>query len=223
MRIYLIRHGRQSSPLLNANVGLSKEGKEQAQLLGERLKKNYAIDVLYSSDYVRAVETASIVNSYLNVKHKLDKRFREVNLGGFTGLTNNQAKEKYKDFLIERAKMTSDNPYPNGGENCEMVFNRAFAGIKDILKTDYENVCVVMHGAVLRALLTGIIGADYAKWLVLGRQIENCSITELFYDKAMDSLHIERFNDYAHLEGKPYLLRGNYSQGFFNVGTREKN
>ena len=84
MRIYLIRHGRQSSPLLNANVGLSKEGKEQAQLLGERLKKNYAIDVLYSSDYVRAVETATIVNSYLNVEHKIDKRFREVNLGGFT-------------------------------------------------------------------------------------------------------------------------------------------
>lgn len=54
MKIYLIRHGRQSSPLLNANVGLSKEGKEQAQLLGERLKKNYAIDILYSSDYVRA-------------------------------------------------------------------------------------------------------------------------------------------------------------------------
>ena len=40
MRIYLIRHGRQNSPLCNVNVPLSDAGKRQAELLGERLKKN---------------------------------------------------------------------------------------------------------------------------------------------------------------------------------------
>ena len=39
MRIYLIRHGRQNSPLCNVNVPLSDAGKRQAELLGERLKK----------------------------------------------------------------------------------------------------------------------------------------------------------------------------------------
>ena len=35
MRIYLIRHGRQNSPLCNVNVPLSDAGKRQAELLGE--------------------------------------------------------------------------------------------------------------------------------------------------------------------------------------------
>ena len=39
MRIYLIRHGRQNSPLCNVNVPLSDAGRRQAELLGERLKK----------------------------------------------------------------------------------------------------------------------------------------------------------------------------------------
>ena len=38
MRILLIRHGRQNSPLCNVDVPLSEEGRAQADLLGERLK-----------------------------------------------------------------------------------------------------------------------------------------------------------------------------------------
>ena len=39
MNIYLIRHGRQNSRLCNVDVELSKEGREQADLLGKRLEK----------------------------------------------------------------------------------------------------------------------------------------------------------------------------------------
>ena len=52
MRIYLIRHGRQNSPLCNVNVPLSDAGRRQAELLGERLKKE-SIDVVWSSDLLR--------------------------------------------------------------------------------------------------------------------------------------------------------------------------
>ena len=57
MKLYLIRHGRQNSRLCNVNVDLCEEGYRQAALLGERLfpKK---IQAVYSSDLLRAVETA---------------------------------------------------------------------------------------------------------------------------------------------------------------------
>lgn len=48
MNIYLIRHGRQNSRLCNVDVELSKEGREQADLLGKRLEK-YDIEAVYSS------------------------------------------------------------------------------------------------------------------------------------------------------------------------------
>lgn len=54
MRILLIRHGRQNSPLCNVDVPLSEAGRAQAALLGERLKHE-GIDAVWSSGLCRAV------------------------------------------------------------------------------------------------------------------------------------------------------------------------
>ena len=216
MNIFLIRHGRQNSRLCNVDVELSKEGREQAELAGERLR-NYEIEVVYSSQLLRAKETADIINQYLDKPRVIDERWQEADFGGMTGLSDEEMKQKYGDFLAKRATMTEDVPYPDGGENCQMVFHRAFTALKDLTKQPYENVCVVTHGGVLRALLTGIVGADYAKWLTFGRQIENCSITHIMYDEKMETFHIERLNDFAHFEGKDYLMRNHVGKGFFQV------
>lgn len=216
MNIYLIRHGRQNSTLCNVDVELSKEGREQAELVGKRLT-TYGIEAVYSSQLIRARETADIINKYLDKPRFIDERWQEANFGGLTGLTNEALQQKYGAFLEKRATMTEDIPYPDGGENCQMVFERSFAALKDLIKEPYENVCVVTHGGVLRALLTGIVGADYAKWLTYGRQIENCSITHIMYDEKMGTFHIERLNDFAHFEGKDYLMRKHFGSGFFQM------
>lgn len=216
MNIYLIRHGRQNSALCNVDVELSKEGREQADLTGKRLEK-YEIEAVYSSQLIRAKETADIINNHLNKPRYIDDRWQEADFGGLTGLTNEELKEKYGEFLAKRAEMTEDLRYPDGGENCEMIFKRAVEALKDLTKEPYNNVCVVTHGGVLRALLTGIMGADYAKWLTVGRQIENCSITHIFFDEKMGTFHIERLNDFAHFEDKDYLLRKHFGSGFFNI------
>lgn len=216
MNIYLIRHGRQCSKLCNVDVELAPEGREQADLLGQRLK-NYDIEAVYSSDLIRARETADIINKHLNKPRVIDERWQEANFGGMTGLTNEEMREKYGNFLEKRATMTEDIPYPDGGENCRMVFERSFEALKDLTKENYENVCVVTHGGVIRALLTGIVGADYAKWLTYGRQLENCSISHILYDEKMKTFHIERLNDFAHFEGKDYLMRKHFGTGFFRM------
>ena len=216
MNIYLIRHGRQCSKLCNVDVELAPEGREQADLLGQRLK-TYDIEAVYSSDLIRARETADIINKHLNKPRVIDERWQEANFGGMTGLTNDEMREKYGDFLEKRATMTEDIPYPDGGENCRMVFERSFEALKDLTKEHYENVCVVTHGGVIRALLTGIVGADYAKWLTYGRQLENCSISHILYDEKMKTFHIERLNDFAHFEGKDYLMRKHFGTGFFRM------
>lgn len=216
MNIYLIRHGRQCSKLCNVDVELAPEGREQADLLGQRLK-TYDIEAVYSSDLIRARETADIINKHLNKPRVIDERWQEANFGGMTGLTNDEMREKYGNFLEKRATMTEDIPYPDGGENCRMVFERSFEALKDLTKENYENVCVVTHGGVIRALLTGIVGADYAKWLTYGRQLENCSISHILYDEKMKTFHIERLNDFAHFEGKDYLMRKHFGTGFFRM------
>ena len=94
--------------------------------------------------------------------------------------------------------------------------SRVFEAIDEIAHKDYENVVVVTHGGAIRALLTGIVKADYAKWLTFGRQLENCSISEIMYDKDLGTYHIERLNDYAHFEDEDRLLRKHFGNGFLN-------
>ncbi len=215
MRIYLVRHGRQNSKLCNVDVELAKEGREQAKLVGERLK-SYNIEAVYSSDLLRAVETADIINESLQKERIIDERFREANFGALTGLTNQQIQQQYPDFGTERTKMIEDLPYPGGGENCQMVWERVFPAIEEIANGQYKNVCVVTHGGAIRALLTGIVNAPYAHWLSFGRQLENCSITDIMYDKAQGTYHIERINDYAHIEKEDRLLRKHFGNGIYS-------
>ncbi len=221
MNIYLIRHGRQNSKLCNVDVPLAEEGKRQADLVGKRLEK-YNIDAVYSSQLIRAVETADIINEHLNKPRVIDERFMEADFGDMTGLSNEVLKEKYGEFLKKRSTMEEDEPYPGGGESGLDVYKRAKEGLDELIKSGYENVCLVTHGGVIRALLAGIAGAPSKRWLVFGRQLENCSITHLMYDEKMGSLHIERVNDYAHIEDYDELLRKHFGNGFFNSDKNVK-
>jgi broad specificity phosphatase PhoE len=208
MNIYLIRHGRQNSPLCNVDVSLSKEGVKQSRLLGQRLL-NYHIDGLYSSHYKRAIETAEIVNESIKVSHCIRENICEISFGDMEGLDDRTLKEKYKDFYTEQKKLDLDIPYP-GGECGEDVYNRAIITINEIIMSEHNNVAVVTHGGVIRALLTKVLGLDMSKKLLFGKSLENTSITQLVYVKNEKRFYLERFNDYGHLECDPLLLRKNW-------------
>ena len=61
-----------------------------------------------------------------------------------------------------------------------------------------------------KAIVAGILGMDFAKKSMFGKNMENTSITELDYDTDSEMFTLERFNDYTHLEGKPELLRSSW-------------
>lgn len=144
MRIYLIRHGRQNSPLCNVNVPLSDAGRRQAELLGERLKKE-SIDAVWSSDLIRACETADIINEKIQAPRIIREGLREISFGELEGLSDDVIMERYADFFAARATMKEDLPYP-GGENAADVIRRAVPVMDEIAKSGAETVAVVTHG-----------------------------------------------------------------------------
>ena len=95
MIIYLIRHGRQNSPDCNVNVPLSEEGHMQARLLGDRMKK-YQVNALYSSNLVRAVETAKTAFGYnkeLVDNLQVRQGLAEIDFGILTGQKDSEVKK----------------------------------------------------------------------------------------------------------------------------------
>lgn len=209
MNLYLIRHGRQSSRLCNVNVNLSEAGFRQARLTGERLALK-KIDALYSSDLIRAVETAQEANKLWNVPHLIRPELREISFGDMEGMTDEAIAVTFEEFKKEQARMEKDLPYP-GGECAADVIKRAMPVFEEIASSGFRNVAVVTHGGVIRTMVAAFLHMEPKDYRLLGNSLENCSITEVRWLEEANRFTVERFNDYAHLESYPELLRASWT------------
>ena len=213
VKLYFIRHGRQNSGLCNVDVPLDDAGIRQAQLVAKRLEL-YNINKLYCSNLIRARETAEIIGENLGLQPIIEEDFREISFGDMEGLDGAQLKERFGDFIEERKKAKEDIPNP-GGESGEDVFNRAMPIIRRIIEESkgqgsencQKNIAIVTHGGLIRSVLAGVLEAPFAKKLCIGKDLENCSITEINFDEETGNFIVERINDYAHIEVEPELLR----------------
>lgn len=208
--IYLLRHGRQNSRLCNVDVELSPEGLEQAALLGERLAA-CGIGIVYSSALLRAVETARIANRYWNAEHVVEPDLREIDFGRMEGLSDEEIGLAFGEFKRELNKMEKDLPYP-GGECAADVIKRVMPVLLRIAQGSNRKAAVVTHGGVIRSVAAHILGMEPGKYRLLGSSLENCGITELKADPKTGRFTLERFNDYAHLERNPKLLRRGWKE-----------
>ncbi|MCI8377509.1 MAG: histidine phosphatase family protein [Lachnospiraceae bacterium] len=226
MIIYLIRHGRQNCSDCNLDVPLSAEGRRQAELLGRRIGR-YAVDALYSSDLLRALETARIAfagHGSLLKGHQIRPGLREVDFGTLTGQADPYVKAFYKDYYRKQLALFSGRKehyvggffvppeemvYPEG-ESGVMVMERVMPVVAEWIGSGYQSIAVVTHGGLIRILLCALFGGDFARRLQFGTSLENCSITQLNYDAGKNAFSLERFNDYAHIEEEPSLLRKNF-------------
>lgn len=208
MDIYLIRHGRQNSKLCNVDVDLCEEGYRQAALVGERMA-SAGIEVVYSSDLLRAKETAEEANRFWKVPHILRAELREISFGHMEGLSDEVIAVRYADFKKQQNKMEQDLPYP-GGECAGDVIRRAMPVLTEIVESGVKKAAVVTHGGVIRSLATAVLDMEPGKYRLLGNSLENCSITHLVWHEDNRRFTVERFNDYAHLERYPELLRDSW-------------
>ncbi len=210
VRAYLIRHGRQCSALCNVDVDLSDEGHRQAELTGKRLK-GYGIQAVYTSELIRARQTAEHISRELKLPVNVVEHIEEMHFGDWTGLSDSELDAKYKEERIAHKMGNNDIRYAGGenGQECSIRFRQGMEWIiKDAKKNGYKSIAIVTHGMAMRAYLCSIIPVPFSKRGLLARQLENCSITELLFKDGLVSL--ERFNDYAHLEPYDELLRKHF-------------
>ncbi|MBI2852497.1 MAG: histidine phosphatase family protein [Chloroflexi bacterium] len=122
---------------------LSEKGKQLARELGER-RLNERIDVVFTSDLARAVETANIAFGGSGVPLHTDERLRECNYGTPNGVPIAQLE-------LERAKHI-DEPYPSGESYLDVV-KRVEDLLNDLLREwDNKRVVIIGHSATRWAL-----------------------------------------------------------------------
>ncbi len=153
MKLFLVRHGETDCNRALIVQGwvhtpLNKKGRIQAHELGRRLKeKGIGFDHFYSSDLLRAYQTALIVNEYLKMPEiKRDPRLREVK----RGIWNLQHIPEIKEKYYELWKIWDRDPYhmrPPLGESLEDAEKRVLNFV-DYLREMYpqdSRILVTTH------------------------------------------------------------------------------
>ena len=149
----LIRHGQTDWNLEGKYTGqsdipLNETGRAQAHEAASQLRTDPP-DIIYSSDLLRAFNTAKIIAADLGMKIHQDARLREIHQGAWEGLHFNEIKSRFADEFAAR----EDNPLevaPPGGETVGQVQARVLEAVKEIIKAHPSGrVAIVSHGLSL--------------------------------------------------------------------------
>lgn len=170
--VYLIRHSvrmkgemidtyntSQSDLLKNEKIILSVSGEKRAEILS-REEELQNIDVLYTSNCVRTLQTAKYMMYSQNLKANIDSRFDERRVGTDFSLN-------VSDWVV--LQYTDSNFRPLGGESQEEVRNRMYEALEEVVSANRgKRIAIFSHGLAITFLLL--------KW---------CHLDNIFLDRKL--------------------------------------
>ncbi len=150
-RLFVCRHGetdlnRQSRIQGSLDIPLNANGAKQAQRLAEQLK-SHNIDIIVSSSMRRAVQTAKIISTELDldISEILDE-FSEKDFGIFEGKTIEEC------MHISKQTDGNINEYPTGETNHQ-VTERVLKGLGYLYeKYAHKKTLLVCHGVIMKVI-----------------------------------------------------------------------
>jgi probable phosphoglycerate mutase len=172
-RILLARHGetdwnRAGRWQGQADPPLNDAGRGQAAELAERLAGD-GIAAIYSSDLVRASQTARVVADRLGLAVVEDEGLREIDVGSWSGLTRAEVEQRFPEGYARWL----GGELGHDGETREELTERVVGAVERIAAGHpSETILVVTHGGAIRAIRRHADGDP-------GDPIENCGTSSL--------------------------------------------
>lgn len=142
---------------------LNAQGRKQAKRLGRKLR-NLPIDNVYSSDRLRAMQSAKIAFPGRRINRVGD--LREMCFGVFEGLNYKQIMEKYPRVYEKWLRSPYDTIIPKG-ESLTFFSKRVSAAINKLLVLNKgKTFAVVCHGGSISAFINKIFKhKDFWKYI----------------------------------------------------------
>lgn len=193
--IIMVRHGetewnKEGRVQGQSDSRLTPLGRAQAKQVAERLAME-SIEVIYSSDSGRTMETAQIISDRLHLPINPEPRLREISVGFWEGLLFKEAQERYAE---EYANWLKDRTQGRGGgESLYRLRERGWSAVSDIAAANPgRTVLAVSHGGTIQAIAGHIMSIPLEKSRSL-RGMENCNMTWLEFE-ADGWVQVKRYN-----------------------------
>jgi broad specificity phosphatase PhoE len=185
VQIILVRHGATDWNLEHRCQGasdrdLSDVGLQQAKEIAVRLRQE-TIHAVYSSDLKRARRTAEVISQHHNLPVQIEASIRELDHGHLEGLTFNEIKQNYNDFLTRWRSEPAELQVP-GGERLADVAERAWQGLNKIAARHEiaHTIVIVSHNFPIVGIVCRITGThlnDYRNF-----HLDPCGMSQLERD-----------------------------------------
>jgi alpha-ribazole phosphatase len=200
-RIFLIRHGETKWNKVRkyqgqTDIALSEAGRRQADCLAGRLRTE-RFAAAYSSDLVRANETAKTIAAPHGLEVRVVTGLKEISFGAWEGMTH--------DSLIgeaaEEANRFFSQPLPEakspGGESFRQLQERMQTSLEEIVSAHPgEDVLVVSHGAAIRSAICAALDIPLSQVWNIRQDNTALNILEYHGERTV----VARINDATHLQ-----------------------
>ncbi|HMF57263.1 MAG TPA: histidine phosphatase family protein [Pyrinomonadaceae bacterium] len=204
-RVLLIRHGQSEGNAERRFGGhtatpLSERGRRQAEATARALaSENFS--AIYSSDLLRAVETAEPLAHVANLPIEKTDAFRERSVGVMEGLTFEEAAELHPEQYSALLRRDFEHVIL-GGESYRQLLDRASRVLDRAIEENRGGrIAIFSHTGTICILTLHIMGALDAPtlrpvWIANA----NCGITRIEL-RSNDFVRILAINDTRHLAG----------------------
>ncbi len=201
--LYLVRHG-QSAGNAEGRFGghgttpLSPLGRKQALLTAKALAKE-RVQVVYSSDLQRAVESAEPLAKLLKLQVHTSPAFRERHVGVLEGLTFDESKLQYPADYYALVNRSVDHVI-SGGESYRHLLRRITSKLQNILRDHQgQRIAIYTHTGAICYMTLYLLGAIHRRtkntpWIVTS----NCGVSR-FEIRGRRNVRVVALNDTRHL------------------------
>ncbi len=157
--LWLLRHGQTDWNLTgrwqgqtSEAPGLNDMGRAQTLAACDQWT-DVSFSAIYSSDLLRARQTAELIAESLGLTVTLEPRLREMNLGAWEGMFSDEIEAQYPQELAERARNPFQARAPQGESPAE-VAERVIAAVNETaVKYQDKSVLIVAHGISLAVII----------------------------------------------------------------------
>jgi broad specificity phosphatase PhoE len=188
-----------SDHLRDVDTPLTALGVQQAIATGRFLRGKFRFDMIFTSPYLRTIQTATQIAEQMAVEPAMiyEERIREIEFGSLDGLTRDGIQKFYP---LEFARREREGKYwyrPPGGESRPDVALRVHSFLGTLTR-EYrrKSVLVVCHSVVVLIFRRLLERWDEAQYMKVDAEddVLNCSITAYRYDGEKHRLALDCFN-----------------------------
>ena len=209
-RLIFIRHGQSVANAEDkfagqTNVDLTEKGYAQAECAAKYLTAHEKIDKIYSSDLIRAHNTALPTAKLLGLDIIDTKGLREICAGKWEGMRVSEITQKYEQEFYVWSNDFANAQCP-GGESVKDVYYRIVDEVKKIArKNDGLNLLLATHATPIRVVKCYSQGFDWDGMTKI-HFVKNASINIFEYDPESEKITLIAQDIVDHLDPKMVTL-----------------